>query len=407
MSVFQKADILLPENVSFEKWAVVACDQFTSEKEYWQKVNETVKDAPSALRLVLPEAYLDHTDTCEIDHINATMRQYLADGLFHEYDQSYVYVERTLNSGMIRRGVVGVVDLEQYDFHENSTSLIRATEFTVPERIPPRMKIREDAVLELPHILMLCDDPQDLILGYCEKVKEELPLLYDFDLMMDGGRITGRLLQGKHAAMLDEAVAAYEKAVRDKYLRLCGQEIVYNVGDGNHSLATAKSHYEQLKKRGVDGTHPARFAMTELGRLQDDSLVFEPIHRLLRTDSAALLAYLAERNPAGTFAVPWFTSEEEGTVKLALSEKELPLAKLQNDLDAWLAEQEGEIDYIHGDDTLRKLARREGMIGFLVPPIAKDHLFQDILENGVLPRKTFSMGHANEKRYYIESRKIL
>lgn len=407
MSVFQKADILLPENVSFEKWAVIACDQFTSEKEYWQNVKETVKDAPSALRLVLPEAYLDHTDTGEIDRINDTMRQYLSDGLFHEYAQSYIYVERTLNSGMIRRGVVGIVDLEQYDYHENSTSLIRATEFTVPERIPPRMKIREDAALELPHILMLCDDPQDQILGYCEKVRDELPLLYDFELMMNGGRITGRLLQGEHAAKLDAAIAAYETQVKEKYLKLCNQEIVYNVGDGNHSLATAKAHYEELKRKGADGTHPARYAMAELGRLQDDSLVFEPIHRLLKTDSEALLAYLAERNPDGTFEVPWFTSEEEGVVKLSLDEKELPLAKLQNDLDAWLAEQEGEIDYIHGEDTLKKLARRKGMIGFLVPPIAKDHLFQDILENGVLPRKTFSMGHANEKRYYIESRKII
>lgn len=407
MSIFQAADILLPKTECPEKWAVIACDQFTSQPEYWQKVSRYVGDAPSALHLILPEAYLDHTDTGEIDAINDNMRKYLENGLFDCFPDSYIYVERMLNSGRIRRGIIGTVDLEQYDYQPGSESLIRATEFTVQERIPPRLRIREDAVLELPHILMLCDDAEDMILGSCEKMKDELPCVYDFDLMMDGGHIAGWLVQGVHKDEMDRLIRAYEENTENRYLDLCGKAIAYNVGDGNHSLATAKAHYEQRKESGAGMDHPARRAMVELGNLHDESLVFEPINRLLKTDAEKLLAYLEKENAHGTFPVPWYSGKRSGKLMLKVSEEELPLAVLQRQLDAWLDSHYGEIDFIHGDAVLRELAEEEGRIGFLLPAIAKDHLFADILNGGTLPRKTFSMGHANEKRYYIESRKIV
>lgn len=407
MNIFRAADIYLPETAEPEKWAVIACDQYTSQKEYWQKVQEYVGDSPSSLHLILPEAYLDHTDTGEIDAINDAMKQYLEAGILRLYPDSYIYTERTLQNGKIRRGIVGMLDLEEYDYAENSRSLIRATEFTVQERIPPRMKIRENAVLELPHILMLSDDTEDIMLGCCESMKDELPVLYSFDLMMNGGRIVGRLVQNEHKRRLDEAVGRYETAVRKRYAGQCGQEIVYAVGDGNHSLASAKAHYERLKAEGIGTGHPARYALAEVGNLHDESLVFEPIHRLVKTDAGALLKELEEKNREGSFPICWITARETGELMLDLSGNELPLAVLQKQLDGWLERNAGEIDYIHGDDTLRKLVQEQNAVGFLLPAIAKDRLFADILNNGVLPRKTFSMGHADEKRYYIESRRIV
>lgn len=407
MTIFKAADVLLPENTDMEKWAVIACDQFTSEPEYWQKAASCAGEGPSALHLILPEAYLDHTDTGEIDTIHKTMDRYLREDVFRVLPDSYVYVERTLANGMIRRGLVGTVDLEQYDFRPDSESPVRATEFTVPERIPPRLKIREDASLEMPHVLMLCDDAEDKILGCCEKMKDELPLLYDFELMLGGGRITGRLAAGEHREKLDAVIAAYEEETRKRYLARYGREIVYSIGDGNHSLATARTHYLKKKEEGAGEDDPCRYAMVELGNLHDDSLVFEPIHRLVITDVKGLLAKLRQENEGGTYPLPYITSSGSGEIRLSLQEGELPLARLQKQLDEWLEDHEGEIDYIHGEKTLQKLVSSEKRIGFLLPPIAKDMLFSDILTNGVLPRKTFSMGHASEKRYYIESRKIV
>ncbi len=407
MSIFRASDIYLPKTAEPEKWAVIACDQYTSQKEYWQEVNAYVGDAPSSLHLILPEAYLDHTDPAEIDVINENMKKYLENGILALYPDSFIYTERTLQNGKIRRGIVGMMDLEQYDYAQGSTSLIRATEYTVAERIPPRMKIRENAVLELPHILMLSDDIDDLMLGCCEEMKEELPVLYSFDLMMNGGRITGRLVQNENKKRLEEAVSAYEADVRKRYSGLCGQEIAYAVGDGNHSLAAARAHYEKLKQAGAGADHPARYALAEVVSLHDDSLMFEPIHRLVKTDVKALLRELEEKNGKGSFPLTWLTASETGRLMLDTGNQELPLAVLQRQLDDWLESNPGEIDYIHGEDALQKLVQAENTAGFLLPAIAKDRLFADVLNSGVLPRKTFSMGLADEKRYYIESRKIV
>ena len=388
MSVFSAADILLPHNISIEKWAVIACDQFASEPGYWQTAREYVGDAPSALHLIWPEAELADDAASRIANINRSMASYLRQDFLKTYQNTYVYVERTLLDGKIRRGVVGMLDLECYDYLPDTDLPVRATEKTVVERIPPRVNIRKDAPMELPHVLLLCDDPQQIIFsGIC---KDDLPVVYDFDLMQGGGHITGWLLQGQHAQAFDQAIARYEAN--------CGA-VKYAVGDGNHSLASAKACYEQSKLPA------ARYALVELENIHDEAQVFEPIHRIIKdTDPKALLATLPQSEDG--YALNWFSGAEQGVVKLKLAPGQLPVGALQNFLDQWLASHPGETDYIHGDESLKALSRQENAIGFLLPAMEKSQLFPGILADGVLPRKTFSMGHAQEKRYYLEARLI-
>jgi len=391
LSIFNTADILLPKVADMEKWAVIACDQFASEPEYWQQARDFVKNAPSTLELIWPEAELaDDADT-RISGINAAMEQYLAQGLFQTYADSFIYVERTLLSGKIRRGIVGALDLQQYDYRPDTHCAVRATEKTVVERIPPRVNIRKDAPVELPHVLLLCDDPEQMI--FDSIAKDTLPLLYDFELMQGGGRIQGWLIAGEDAKLLQDAIARYEAS--DKCVK-------YAVGDGNHSLASAKTCYEMNKRPA------ARYALVELENIHDDAQEFEPIHRIVKnTDAGAVLEAL-KRDACCEAGYPlqWFSGGESGTVMLRLGEGQLPVGALQNFLDAYLSGHPGETDYIHGDDSLKQLSTKENAIGFLLPPMEKSQLFPGIVADGVLPRKTFSMGHAQEKRYYLEARKI-
>ena len=388
MSIFSTADILLPQGVSMEKWAVIACDQFASQPEYWLQAGNLVGDAPSTLNLIWPESQLDDDPEIRISAINAAMRRYLAEGLFQTFPNAFIYVERTLLSGQIRRGVVGAVDLAEYDYTPGTQAQVRATEKTVIERIPPRVNIRKDAPIELPHVLLLCDDPAQLILGSIQK--DSLPVIYDFDLMQGGGHITGWLLQGQDAKALEAAIAAYEQQ---------SGPVKYAVGDGNHSLAAAKACYELHK------TTASRYALVELENIHDASQVFEPIHRIIKnTDPDALLAALPQCENGHT--VRWFSGKKQGTVRLKLADGQLPVGALQNFLDDYLKNHPGETDYIHGDDSLKQLSADENAIGFLLPPMEKSSLFPGIIADGVLPRKTFSMGHAQEKRYYLEARII-
>lgn len=405
MHTFVPADILLPNVDSMEKWAVIAVDQFVSQPEYWQRVEAFVGTAPSTLKLVLPEAYLPSSDA-DIANINATMAAYLEQSIFKCYGASFVYVERTLLNGTIRRGVVGAVDLEDYDYTPDSKALIRATEKTVVERIPPRVEIRKDAPIELPHVLLLCDDDQQILLDSIDT--SALPCLYDFNLMEGGGRIRGWLLQGKDAEAFANKLDEYAAAQSAKYP---DKPVLFAVGDGNHSLASAKSCYEALKQAnpGVDfSNHPARYALVELENIHDASQVFEPIHRIIvDTDPQALLQALEETcgNDSGC-AVKWFIGENSGTVRLKLKDGQLCVGVLQAFLDDYLKTHPGETDYIHGDDTVAQLAKADNAIGFLLPVMEKGQFFAGIMADGVLPRKTFSMGHAQEKRYYLEARKI-
>ena len=412
MNAFLPADILLPRDVPMEKWAVIACDQFTSDQKYWDRVRANAAGSASTINLILPEAELGTPK--EAEHtalINKTMGEYLQNDVFTCYPNSLVLVERTLENGSVRLGLMGMVDLDAYDYSTGSTSAIRATEKTVVERIPPRQRVRRDAPLELPHILMLADDHDKVLIEPIAAKKAELKKLYDFDLMEDGGHIVGYLVEGDEVKAFEERLADYTANVGKKYVGLPGVPMVFAVGDGNHSLATAKSCYEELKAKnpGVDlSNHPARFALVELENIHDPAQVFEPIHRIIaNTDPEALLKEIEQTWCAeGGFPVKWFIGEKSGTIYLDKAKSQLAVGALQTFLDKYLKEHAGEIDYIHDDDVLIDLAKKPNSIGFLLPAMEKSQLFRGVIADGILPRKTFSMGHAREKRYYLEARKI-
>ena len=411
MKLFGTADILLPKSADMQRWAVIACDQFTSDSAYWQRVRNTAGEEASTIHMILPEADLGSVDeAAAIAEINATMDRYLSSDVFTVYPQSYIYVERTLLNGTVRPGLIGAVDLETYDYHPGSVSAIRATEKTVLERIPPRQRVRKDAGIEFPHVLMLCDDDRKQLLEPIAAIKDRLQVIYDFDLMEGGGHITGWLVDGETAAEFDRTFAAYIDSVPAKYADLDGAPVVLAVGDGNHSLATAKSCYETLKMAnpGVDlSNHPARYALVELENIHDDSQVFEPIHRVLfRVDGKKLLQDIQSVCAEEGFVVEYVMGQERGTLTLDGKKGELAVAVLQDFLDEWMAQNPGEIDYIHGDEEVTELAQQENAVGFLLPSMEKHQLFRGVISGGVLPRKTFSMGHAREKRYYLEGRKI-
>ncbi len=403
MHPFRKADILLP-NAPMETWSVIACDQFVSQPEYWEQARDIVGQSPSSLNLILPEAQLEGDCHAAIEQINKTMEDYLQKSLFRCCPGSFVYVERTLLNGTIRKGVVGAVDLEAYDFHPESHSAIRATEQTVAERIPPRMDIRRNAVLELPHVLLLCDDEEKKLIESLSQKKTSLPLLYDFTLMLDGGRIQGWQVAGEDAAAFEMELNAYQQRIQARY----GENpVLYAVGDGNHSLASAKGCYDE-RKAGSQPCEQARFALVELENIHDEAQVFEPIHRFIKhTDAEKLLQAMVQDigKPAGS-PILWQIGEKTGVFYVHSEAGMLPVGIVQDYLDRYLQEHPGIIDYIHGEDALRQLSREPNSIGLTMPPVEKNAFFQGIIAGGTLPRKTFSMGHAQEKRYYLEARKI-
>lgn len=396
---FLPADIMLPKDTDLQKWAVIACDQFTSDKEYWSRVRSAVGDSPSALHMILPEAELDAHSDEKIGRINDTIRQYIMDDLFRCYHHRFVYVERTLKDGSIRKGIVGVIDLENYDYRSESSSMIRATEQTVLERIPPRMAIRRGAEIELSHIIVFCDDEDFLIIHPLAASISKFTKIYDFDLMENGGHITGWLLDEETSQNLQNIIGQYEckKPGSARYL----------VADGNHSLATAKHCYEECKKTEPDKNYLSRFAMIELENIHAEEIKFEPIHRIMTqiTPACLLQDIKAVCRPDG-IPIPWFSGTENGTIYLKLENNELPIAAMQRFLDQWMQDNGGCIDYIHDDDALISLSSASNAIGFLMPGMDKSALFNYVAEGNILPRKTFSLGHAVEKRYYLEGRMI-
>ena len=412
MNVFETAKILVPKNVDMEKWAVIACDQFTSQPEYWERVEENVGEAPSALKLIFPEAKLGEESSELVSNIRTTMEAYMNEQVFEEYPDAFIYVERTLLDGTVRKGIVGAINLEEYDYSPHSQSAIRATEKTVVERIPPRKIIRENAMLELPHILLFSDDEKDIMCGYLESVKEELPLLYSFDLMEEGGHIEGRLVSGEKVTTFLGKLEAYLDFIQYKYANSKKTPMMFAVADGNHSLATAKACFEdiRLKNPGKDfKDHPARFALVEMVNIHDEAQKFEPIHRIVKNvDVNALLgALILDSCAEEGYPIKWYSGEKHGTIYLDPERGQLPIGILQNFLDEYLSVHLGVIDYIHGEDVVKNLAKEPNAIGFALPVIEKDKFFKGIIEDGVLPRKTFSTGHAQEKRYYLEARKIV
>lgn len=412
MQIFRSANILIPRLASMEKWSVIACDQFTSEPEYWRRVRNYVADEPSTLDLILPEAEMTG-DPSRIKAINENMELFLSSGIFTEYKDSYVYVERTLLNGRIRKGVVGAVDLENYNFLDFAASAVRATERTVTERIPARVDIRKGAPLELPHTIVLCDDAKHILLESLEAKKNTLPLLYSFDLMEGGGHVTGRLVAGKDAAAFDALLDEYALENAERYKNTGMTPLLFAVGDGNHSLAAAKSCYESLKSenKGRDmSDHPSRYSLVELENLHDEALEFEPIHRLATgVNPDELLDFLeADIGQKDGYEIDCVVSGG-GKRKLTVhcDKNSLAVATLQEGLDRYFSRHAGKLDYIHERETLERLASSsKDCCGFILPALDKNNLFGHIVMEGVLPRKTFSMGHAVEKRYYLEARRI-
>lgn len=408
MPIFTSFDILLPKGEYMEKWPVVACDQFTSQPEYWQKLRKMIGTAPSAINCILPEVELKGCTDDRYDKIRSSMVKYLEDEIFNEHKAAFVYVERTLLDGSIRPGIVGVIDLEQYDYTPDAVSPIRATEKTVVERIPPRMAVRRGAAIELSHVLLLCDDEKRSIIEPLAEIKAQLQPAYQLELMQGGGHIAAWLVQGEEAEALQARIEEYCERKRREYAG--SAPMLFAVGDGNHSLATAKACYEELKAAGADSDTlaRARYAMVELENIMDESQKFEPIHRIINDCKVvSLLTYLGENCCAeGGYPVKWISGVHDGLLHLDKSKGVLPIGILQNALDDYLKSYAGEIDYIHGEDSLRQLAAKPGSIGFVMDSVPKADFFRGIANDGVLPRKTFSMGEAQEKRYYIEARKI-
>lgn len=425
-TAFNNADILLPQRDdnteryanNLKRWAVIACDQYTSEPEYWNETEIIVGDAPSTLRLILPEIELESDNVDEmIDDIHKTMSDYLEWKIFDEYKDAMIYVERIQGNGILRQGIVGKIDLEEYDYSKGSTSQVRATEATVVERIPPRIKVRQGAPLELPHIMILIDDPDRTVIEPLAGGKDSMEKLYDTELMQGGGSIKGYLVGGDEQQRIDDAltVLADPEVFAAKYGMPDTPVLLYAMGDGNHSLATAKEFYEQLKKSDPEkdfSDHSARYALAEIVNLHSDALKFEAIHRLVfDVDCDKLMSEMTEalglsENQESDQYVICCRENTEKKFWIHNKTSNLSVGSLQNFLDRFIKENGGKIDYIHGTETVRQLADKHSGIGFILPDMDKSQLFPTVIKDGALPRKTFSMGHAEDKRFYMEARKI-
>lgn len=411
--------ILLPSQEKMEKWAVVACDQFSSEKEYWQETSTIVGDEPSTLNLILPECYLEDGDKKErINQINKTMSQYMDSDLFRKLPEGFVVVDRSTPYAQSRQGMIIAVDLEKYSFAANTKSLIRPTEGTVMDRLPPRIEIRKNAPLDLPHILLLINDENNSIIEKAFENSDDFETIYDFDLMQGGGHITGKLISDEN--YLERICSAFEKLAEKN-------DMLFAVGDGNHSLATAKEIWEDLKKKGASENHPARYALVEIENIYNPGILFEPIHRVLfnidqedflkdlekeksvekiQCSSKEEMLNMLSRNEA-KHLIGFLSDNEYSCLIINEPDTRLTYEVIQPFIDKYRQEnKEVLIDYIHGEKSLVDLSRKEKNLGLFMKPIEKSEFFQMIVDGGALPRKTFSIGEAEEKRYYIESRRI-
>lgn len=402
-TIFSPAEILLPKFASdadkMRKWAVIACDQFTSQPAYWKECKKIIGDSDSTLSYILPEAYLE--TELEAPHaavVSSSMKTFSEESM--EKYSGMIYVERTLPNGKIRHGLIGKIDLEAYNYEKGSTSPVRATEATVIERIPPRRKIREEATVELPHILILISDKNG-IFAHLNDNKEKYSTTYDFDLMQGGGHIRGYHIDGDELSDLIHLIENFEKS---------SGSVTYAMGDGNHSLAAAKAHWENVKKLG-DMDHPARYALCEIGAIEDDALEFEPIYRVVKNcdtdDFITKLTNITDSCSNGAQSVTYIVKGQKTTVSFKNPSHALTVGSLQDFIDAYIKNNPGVVcDYIHGEDALEELANADGCVGISMAGMEKSELIPYVEAHGTLPRKTFSMGEAESKRYYLEMRKI-
>lgn len=420
MSIFNNIavaapEILLPEKgTDLTKWAVIACDQYTSQPDYWEKVEENVGDAPSALRMILPEVYLSSDTSERLANIASTASSYLENGLFESEGNGFVVLDRKTSLHPSRKGLVIAVDLEQYSYEPGNKERIRATEGTVISRIPPRVKIRANSPLELPHIMLLIDDPEDSVIGkaWSSVTSSGESPCYDFDLMMGSGHIRGyRIREGSKT--FNSVIDALEKLVQRS-----ADGMLFAVGDGNHSLASAKAYWDSIKDKLSESereTHPARYALAEVVNIHDSGLDFEPIFRVVFgvsrekfVEGAGEFFKDCEFSTDGNAEGQSFTVIDDtgsSTITLGKAPHTLAVGSVQKYIDELVSKGSAEVDYIHGEDAVRELAMN-GSCGIIVPGISKDTFFRTIEKDGVFPRKTFSMGEAFEKRFYLEAKKI-
>jgi len=428
----QSPEILIPnKQIDFEKWAVVACDQFTSQSEYWNNVEKIIGQSPSTYHLILPEAYLGtEKEKIHSSQINSLMEKYLRLKYFQLID-GLIYIERSFDNS-VRRGLIAALDLEQYDFTEGAGSLIRATEGTIIDRLPPRIKIRHDALIEIPHILVLIDDPEMSVIAPIAQSSTDIELIYDFDLMQNSGHLKGYQITSPN--LENKIVKALEKLISPeiqskKYnVKKDAPPLLFAVGDGNHSLATAKSVWDKIKHKAPEN-HPARYALVEIVNIHDEGIVFEPIHRLLKgikenwflslkkyfnnkldirkitdfkTLSTAVINNQTNDQIFGAFDKYnfWLVSVKEPNHTLTVG-------SIQDCIDNLILNgQINDVDYIHGDDIIRELGTAQENAGIYLSAMRKDSLFRSVIKDGALPRKTFSMGEAHQKRFYLECKKI-
>ena len=392
---FFSADILLPKS-NFTEWAVIACDQYTSQPKYWEEVKRTVGDKPSAFNIILPEAYLTSDDSKKIEKINSTMDEYLKNDTFDLLENTVILCERTLKNGKKRLGIVGLIDLEDYSYIKGADTAIRATEETVIERIPPRVNIRKDAPVEIPHIMLLIDDSENTVINPVADNAVNYRKVYDFTLMHNAGSIKGYALDENSIAEVQKALSELKKKSADGLL--------FAVGDGNHSLASAKECYNQ-------GVGP-RYALVEVVNIHDNSLEFEPIYRVLfgvnpETVINDFVDYCGGEYKgldAQEFICCYGNTEKKIYVR---PKGTLCVATLQTFLDEYIISKDNiKLDYIHGTDSVKELCANDNTLGFIFEGMSKSDLFKAVSDDGSLPRKTFSMGCADDKRFYLEARKI-
>lgn len=426
--------ILMPgKNIPMDKWAVVACDQYTSELDYWEDVENFIEQSPSTFNLIYPECYLEESNPEKrIKKINLNMDNYLKEGILVENEPAFFLVKRSTGTGTPRYGLMVALDLEAYDYSKDSTSLIRATEGTIVDRIPPRKKIRINATVELPHILVLIDDPEKLVIEPLAAKIDTLEKVYDFELMKKSGHIAGYRISDPF--FIESIISGLEKlSDKDSFKEKYSKEdvLLYAMGDGNHSLATAKATWEEIKKNytGTDlMVQPARWALVELENIYDEGITFEPIHRVLFNIDKD--NFFMEIEKLGNFKFENFNSidkimskikghkgknqqigycdsEKMGIITIESPSATIPAGTIQKIIDSYLNKNtKSSVDYIHGEDVTLKLGIKENNCGIFLPPVDKNDFFRTVVMDAAFPRKTFSMGEAHEKRFYVESRRI-
>jgi uncharacterized protein (DUF1015 family) len=406
-NAFLPTDVLLPigaDKVNMTKWSVIACDQFSSERDYWAHVEKAVGGEPSTLRLIVPEAYLDEVNTAQSAvTIAEKMQDYLRDGIFKTYENSYIYLERRISDGRIRKGLVGQLDLELYDYAPGSKTPVRASEKTIVSRLPARMDVRRSAPLELPHIMALIDDRECRVIEPLADKTTCMEPAYDFELMEGGGAVKGWRVTGDDAKEIAAGLSCL----------LENSDVQIIIGDGNHSLAAAKGLWDEIKG-GLSSrsrqTHPARFALVELNNVYDPAISFEAIHRVVfNTKPELLINDLKNALPltdGSGYALRLVTAAADHSLKVKAASIGRLIEMLQSFLDDYVKRTGCVIDYIHGEDSVLALTREAGSVGFLLPAMDKSDFFKTVTAGGVFPKKSFSIGHARDKRYYLECRRI-